>query len=260
MKHMTLIAAALLAAGAPVVRANTVSVNATDSAQVGTGGPKAAGFYNATDYMDVEGAANGNFATYGVLDFANVSPLYPVTGVSPDLTLTIPDSPFTYTAPGTVDFYLVTDNGVGTGTNLFPGGPLFYDTTQTANPVGLGGQLGTAYLLGQGIYTSTPNTPSSTLTYDLTLPGGAATDYLLGQLNDPDGAVRLAVTADASTPNVTASYGGASSGAGLFGQNDPGGPTLTLNVAVPEANTPALLLVGLLALAAVGVARRRKSA
>ena len=217
-----------------------------DTAQVGSKGPG-----GSQDYMDVEGNGNGSFASFGVIDFngdgipevsdANFNPEI-VNLLDPNIVLGLTDASFSQTRPGTLDFFLSDSNAPLSG--------LKYQATDTTQTAGVGSQLGNLYLLGSSPYTSTAATiPGALDAYNLTLPTGAAQAYFLQQLNN-GGNIRFVVT-DPHADREVGSFQGATNGAP---------PTLTFTAAVPEANTPALLLVGLLGLAAVGVARRRKSA
>lgn len=244
----TLVAAASMTAA----QAQTQTANATGSLQVNVNGPG-----TSSKYLNVEGngtgvnANNVPYATFGVLDFTNLTAPKSATSVS-NVSLSITDSPFSATAPGTIDVYLVSNTTANTG--------LKYDTT---TPNGIGTQLGTAYSLGTFQYTgqSTKTTPApnppTLYTFNFT-PSGAAQSLFLNELNA--GTVRLALGADASTPTVVGSFAGAGGGGG-----GTAFPTLTFTAnagaPVPEASTTAsfgLLLI--LGLGGVAIARRRKQA
>ena len=217
-----------------------------DTAQVSSKGPG-----GSQDYMDVEGSGNGSFASFGVIDFngdgipevsdANFNPEI-VNLLDPNIVLGLTDASFPQTRAGTLDFFLSDSNAPLSG--------LKYQTSDTSQTAGVGSQLGDLYFLGSSPYTSTAATiPGALDNYSLTLPSGAAQNYFLQQLNN-GGNIRFVVT-DPNADREVGSFQGAT-------KDSP--PALTFTAAVPEANTPALLLVGLLGLAAVGVARRRKSA
>lgn len=241
----TLAAASLVAA-----QAQTQTVNATGSLQVNVNGPG-----TSSKYLDVEGNASGAnansvpYETFGVLDFANLTA--PKSGASiSNVSLSITDSPFSATAPGTIDIYLASNTTANTG--------LKYDTT---TPNGIGSQLGTLYSLGAFQYTgqSTKTTPApnpaTVYNYSLALSSAAQFQFL-NELNA--GTVRLALGADSSTPTMVGSFAGAAGGGGTAF------PTLSFTTAppaVPEASTTAsfgLLLA--LGLGGVIAARRRKQA
>lgn len=259
-KLQTLAFAALLAATAAAgALAQTGTLTAAppnfpgdtsgDTAAVGTKGPG-----SSQTYMDVEGSGPSNgakYETFGVIDFTGVSGQPTVTdtsgnseivgAIAPNITLDLFDSPYSATNPGVLDFYLTDNNAALSGL-----------TYQTSSPNGIGSQLNDLFFLGAGAYTSTSGSlTGADYTYDLTLPNQAAQNYMLQQLND-GGNIRLLVAADNSAGSPNSNIVGSFYGAGSA---DP--PELTLTVAVPEANTPALLGLGLLGLGALGVARRR---
>ena len=243
--------AALAAASMAGAMAQTQTANATGSLQVNANGPG-----TSSKYLDVEGQGTGSnasgvpYETFGVLDFANLTAPNSAASVS-NVVLSLTDSPFSATAPGTVDVYLVSNTTANTG--------LKYDTTTTN---GIGTQLGTVYSLGAFQYTgqSTKTTPApnppTVYNYNLTL-SSAAQGLFLNELNA--GTVRLALGADPSTSTVVASYAGAAGGG-----SGTAFPTLkftTAPAAVPEASTTVSLgLLLVLGLGGVAVARRRTGA
>ena len=224
------------------------------TAQVGTTGPGS----NQT-YMDVEGTGNGTHATFGVIDFTgNIVPdadgnPTTIAGVGPTLTLGLGDQPFSFTAPGALDFYL--------SDSTAPLSSLKYDTTAAgALNGGIGNQLNNLYFLGAANYLSTPaslpSLPNLPLTYSFNLLSSEQA-LLANQLSD-GGNIRVLVAADTRTPGVVGSFAGAGGGsAGNY-------PALTLSVipaAVPEASTTisfGLLLA--LGLGGFAVSRRRRTA
>ena len=77
------------------------SFQATGNATVNPTGPRTG--FNGTDFFNIESTANGNFASYGVLDIPLSSSLFPgaVTGInSITLKLTQNNSSFTAARPG----------------------------------------------------------------------------------------------------------------------------------------------------------------
>jgi len=260
------LAAALtaLAASAAFAQSNTQSVTLTaapanfpgdafgDTAQVGMNGPG-----SSMKYLDVEGAGNGTFATFGVVDFfgngvfdtngnAEV-----VSGVAPSITLDFTDQTFSQTRPGSLNFYLA-DSTTALSS-------LKYDPTDTSATAGVGSQLGNLYSLGRGVYTSTSRTPvGGDLPFTLNL-NSAAQSLFLQRLN-AGGDLRFVVTADPGTSTSTevASFAGAGGGGG------GNYPSLTFGVAVPAAvpeasTTVSLGLLLALGLGGLAVVRRRKA-
>jgi len=211
-----------------------------------------------TKYLNVEGASNGSFATFGVVDFtgnfvsdANGNPTT-LASVGPNITVGLGDQPFEYTTPGALDFYL-SDSTASLSS-------LKYDTSAAgALNGGLGNQLNNLYFLGASNYLSTPASPGplpdQRLMFSFNLLP-AEQSLLAGELSS-GGNIRLVVAADTRTPGVVGSFAG--SGGGSAGNY----PSLTLTAipaAVPEASTTVslglLLALGLGGLAVVG---RRKA-
>ena len=223
----TLSIAAMLAAGA-TTGAMAQTFTATNSLQVNANGPG-----TSSKYMDVEGQGTGAnasgvpYETFGVLDFANLTA--PKAGsVFSSVTLSITDSPFSATAPGLVDVYLVSNTAANTG--------LKYDTT-TSNGIG-STQLGNVISLGSFAYTgqstkitSAPN-PATVYTNSFAL-NTSAQSLLASELNA--GTVRFAFGADSSTPTVVGSFAGA--GGGGTGTAFPTFSLTPAAPAVPEAST-----------------------
>ncbi len=255
----TLVAAASMAGA----QAQTQTIAANSTYQVGnsgikTGTSKTTGItFISNTYMDVEGTATGpstnpsQYEAFGVLDFA-ATPVANVSGIN-SLTLSLQDAPLSFTAPGTLNFYLASSTTQYTPSTA---GNLIYNPTDTTTG-GIGTQLGTLYSLGSGIYNST-GTAGGNQTYNFTLNLATPTAQaqFLRELNGGD--IRLAVTG--ATPTVVGTfYGSNASMAGTPGA----APTLSFsaNAPVPEASTTAsfgLLLV--LGLGGIVVARRRKQA
>ena len=250
----------LLAAAPSAVRADTYTITAAppafqgevgevfgDSAQVGATGPG-----SSQNFMDVEGSGNGTrFESFGVIDFngngipqasdANFNPEI-VNVLNPNISLGLTDGSFSATKPGTLDFFLSDSSAPLSG--------LKYQASDTSATAGVGSQLGDLYFLGSYAYTSTSTTiPGALDSVSLTLPGGAAQSYFLQQLNN-GGNIRFAVTAPGAASTVGSFQGAANSSP----------PVLTFTASVPEANTTALLTVGLLGLVGLGAVRRRRSA
>ncbi len=260
------LAAALttLAASAAFAQTNTQSVTFTaapantpgdaygDTAQVGTNGPG-----SSMKYLDIEGAGNGTFATFGVVDFfgntiadANGNTEV-VTSVVPSITLDFTDQSFSQTRPGNLNFYLA--DGTAALSSLK------YDPTDTSATAGVGSQLGNLYSLGRGTYLSTSRTPAGgDLPYTLNL-NSAAQSVFLQRINANGGDLRFVITADPSTPNEVGSFDGTADGG-----KDGGYPSVSFTVtsaaAVPEASTTVSLgFLLALGLGGLAVARRRKA-
>ena len=220
------------------------------TAQVGTSGlgnPK---------YLDVEGAGNGSFASFGVIDFISNTigdsngNTEIVSSVAPAITLDLTDQSFSHTAPGNLNFYLA-DGTAALST-------LNYDPTDTSATAGVSSQLGNLYSLGRGVYTSTSKTfPGSDLPFTLNL-SSAAQSVFVQRLNTNGGDLRFVITADPSTPNEVGSFDSS-----IDGGNTGGYPSLTFSATgaapVPEASTTVSFGL-LLVLGGLVAARRRRIA
>ena len=128
-----------------------------DTAQVGSKGPG-----SSQSYLDVESGGNGQYATFGVVDFTNNFVGFPaqtVTGIAPAITLDMTDEAYKYTVPGKFNFYLA-DSSVSLAS-------LKYDPTDTTASAGIGSQLGSLIFLGQGNYTSTAKLLQAAMTSSL---------------------------------------------------------------------------------------------
>jgi autotransporter-associated beta strand protein len=187
--------------------ADILSATATTSATVQAAGPRTGA--NGTNYLNVEAASNGSFASYGVIDFsvADFNLTFPVTAISSlSLSLTESNSSFT-TANSALKFYLTDD----TTTSIANDGssPLVFDTSNT--PEGLGSQLTTTYLLGSGNFSSNSGSAGTGTvdSYSLSLSGNAET-YFLSQLNTSGTTLRLIITTTDAT-GASTWFGGTTS-------------------------------------------------
>jgi autotransporter-associated beta strand protein len=207
--------------------ADTVSATASLSSTVQVAGPRTGS--SGTNFFNVEGSNNGNFASFGVLDFSadafNLA--FPATAVS-NLTLSLTESNSGFTkASGGLNFYLVTD----TTTSIANDGssPLIFDSANA--PEGLGAQLGTTpFLLGAGTFSGASTGTVDTYSFSLNTE---AQTYLLSQLNAEGSTVRLVITPTDAT--------GASTWAGSTNSSAASRPLLSLDVTLDQ---PSLTWVG----------------
>lgn len=229
-----------------------------ETAQVGVNGPG-----SSDTYMDVEGRGTGSnssgvpFKTFGVVDFTNTNYAFagmPITSVDPTITLKFGDSPFGPTAPGTLNFYLSTNNAPLSG--------LRYDSTDITTG-GIGTQLGTLISLGTGAYTSTASGGPGSYTFTLMLTP-TAQNYLVQQFNNPADAMNSTdpgpstirfVVADVNNDKEVASL----TGAGNAGNEPQFGVTVS-PAPTPEPSPFVALTLGAAGLGSLIIARRRKTA
>lgn len=214
---------------------SALAVDAFDVATVKQTGPRTGA--SGKKYLDVEGDANGQYASFGVIDFSMSGHGAQASSLS-NLQLSLFDSPAGFSHAGSFDIFVTTD----TVTDIQPGtSPLKYMTSDA--PGGLGNQLQTTYLLGVGTYN--PGNAGDKLTFNLSA-AGAAQAYMLAEYNSGAN-IRLVLTSLTSDGSLT--FGG--TGAGTTGA-----PQLTFNAnVVPEPASMAVLGLGAIGL----VARKRRS-
>lgn len=237
MKRTTIWTSALLAL-AFVGSAQAVTLpplEASDNATVQPGGPRSGSSGKA--FFNMEGSANGNFSSFGVAEFDLSSLVTPGTVVSVDsATLTMTQSNAAFTESGPISIYVTQQNGVG----IQPGDAVNY-ILPNDGAAAVDADLLPLSLVGSGNFVELAT--GQVDTYSLTFSGATLT-YLLNQINS-DGKLRLVLTPDAAS--TAATYAGSTN-------SSWGGPTLNLDVSVPEPGSILLALVG--GVAALGLVRR----
>jgi hypothetical protein len=200
---------------------------AVNNATVQPGGPRTG--VNGKQFFNMESAANGSFASFGVVDFQSS----PISVQVTSLILNLTQANAAFTNNGALIFYLSTD----TTTGIEPGtSPLAYNTASL--PTGLGTQLSPLFSLGTANFTEVIDGTRDAFSFSLS-PTEAT--YLRGQLL-AGGRIRLVIAPDDLT--VAATYAG-------FSSTEFSGPVLTL--VTPEPGT-----LGLACLAFLVLSGRRK--
>jgi hypothetical protein len=210
-----------------------IILTAANNATVQPGGPRPG--VNGKQFFNMEGSTNGNFASFGVVDFQSAPTSVPVTSLTLDLT----QANAAFTNNGALIFYLSTD----TATNIEPAtSPLTYSAADT--PTGLGTQLSLLFLLGAGSFTQGSNGTVDAFTFS---PSATAINYLESQLA-AGGRIRLIIAPGDAT--VAATYAG-------FSNTGFSGPQLDLVTPTPEPGTLGSASLVLLTFAA-GLTRTRR--
>ena len=197
----------------PVLRADIYSTKAYDNGTIWTVGPRAGN--NGKNFFDIEGSNNGNFAAFGVADFASThfrnadhQPIGQISQInSISLSLTQDDAAFTN--DGKINIYLTRQ----VITSIDPD-PTDIETTfdmNDANGEGLNGQFAPLVLIGTGTFTQASNGQVDTFALSLDADTQA---YLISVINGL-GNFRIIVTP--ADPNVAATYAGFSDQNGFIG-------------------------------------------
>ncbi|MBB5353161.1 hypothetical protein HNR46_003415 [Haloferula luteola] len=216
------------------LQAATVAVEAFDNATVQPGGPRSGSSGDA--FFNVEGSANGSFASYGVADFAP-GPLGTVTDIT-SMTLSLSQSNAGFTTDGGLNLYLDTSVSLS---SIEPGSsPLAYDGSDPGTATDVSD--GDLTLISLGTVTFTETASGDVDVFNLTLSPTAEAE-ILARLNASE-TIRVVIGTGDST--VAATYAG-------FSNSSFAGPTLTIEY-VPEPSSGLLVMGGL---SGLGLLRRR---
>lgn len=193
MKHLSQYGAVLTAAVFLCLSAGEAPAQtalAQNNATVQPGGPRTGP--NGLAFFNVEGAANGANASYGVLEFNSPDLGYGQVSAVTSLTVALLEDEASFTAKGPLEFYVTTD----TTTSILNDGtsPLIFDA---ADPQGLNGQLQTLYTLGNGKFHPIRTGHVDTYRFSVT-PGSALEAYLINQINTGD-IIRVVIAPRATT-------------------------------------------------------------
>lgn len=222
----------------PVAAQVNVAARATANATVQPGGPRTGA--SGTNFFNIEGINNGTFSSYGVIDFSGAS--FGISGVVTDvssLVLRLQDAPATFSANGSVNFYLATNNTTSISNN--GSSPLTFNTSlsEGINPTSAG-QLGILYALGSGTYNNS-NITGTNINYSLNLTNPTGKSLFINNLNAKS-TIRLVVTPGNNA--TAATYLGTTSNQG----DSPRlsfTATLQGSASTPEPGAVSLMILGM---------------
>ena len=206
--------AVLLAATCTLANADPLAAEATDNATVQVAGPRTGA--NGKNFFNIEGSANGAFASYGVADFSFGILPYPVIAIN-SMQLQLTQSNAAFSATGPVVISLDQSSPLA---NIQPGtSPLANDGVDpgTATDVTQGDL--SLLALGGGPFVYTPIANGSVDSYTFTLDAPSTTE-LINRLNS-GATIRLAIGSGASS--LAATWAG-------FSNATYSGPMLNLDV------------------------------
>jgi hypothetical protein len=214
----------------------SIVIPATNNATIQPAGPRPG--VNGKQFFNMEGSANGAFASFGVVDFQSSPISIPINSISLTFNLTQANAAFTH--DGSLLFYISID----TTTDIDPGvSPLVYDPSDT--PTGLGNQIRPLAFLGGGRFTQAASGTVDTFSLGSTIVVAA---YVAAQLSK-GAPIRLVIAPGDDT--VAATYAG-------FSNTEFAGPELVLpGTAIPEPGTlgSVAMVLGVLT---VGLAKMRR--
>ncbi len=214
-RRLSMTAILLAALAVPAAEATPISAEASDNATVQPAGPRSGS--SGKNFFNVEGSANGSFASYGVADFAFGAQPYTVIGINA-ASLDLTQNNAAFSAAGNVVLSLDQKASLS---DIQPGGssPLAFDGADpgTATDVGQGDL--DLLTLGAGPFAYAVVANGHVDSYALTISPAVEAE-LISRLN-ATGTIRIVLgTADAG---VAATWAG-------FSNSTYAGPTLNLDV------------------------------
>ena len=229
----------LLALAAMCQAFTSNTFEAFDNATVQPTGPRTGSSGRA--FFNIEGSANGNFASFGVTDFDGSmidfggNTVDTITGI----TITLTQSNAGFTNDGPLRFFVTSNLR-----SIADGATIIYDNPNGGEN-GIGSQLDPIELLGTGTFTEVSTGNIDTYSFNSLSAGASA---MLTAMYLGDSTVRIVIAPD--DPATAATYAGYSNTNPLLI-----GPQITLEgEAVPE---PASMVA--LGLGALAMMRRRRS-
>jgi hypothetical protein len=186
------------------VKNQFITAPASDNATVQPDGPRAGP--NGKAFFNIEGRPNDTFASFGVLEF-NTATFHtgPVDTVA-SLTVNLTPSNASFTSRGLLRFFVTMDNTTSIQPDMPPA--LKFDPTDVN---GLDGQLQPRFDLGTGQFVPVRNGVVDSFSFAIT-HGSPVETYLIGQLNNPLGKIRVIVAPELDPVDgelVAATYAGA---------------------------------------------------
>jgi hypothetical protein len=209
------LAAALTLASTTVAQATPLSSEAVDNATVQPAGPRSGTSGKA--FFNVEGSANGTFASYGVADFQFGSLPNPVIGIN-SASLVLVQSNAAFSATGDVVLSLDKKSPLS---DIQPGGtsPLAFDGVDPGTGADVGAGDLDLLAIGGGPFTYTVGVSGNVDSYALSLDAATETE-IINRLNAV-GTIRIVV--GTGSAGVAATWAGATN-------STYAGPTLALDV------------------------------
>lgn len=228
MKTTFAVLASLIAI-APAL-ANTYQAECAINLTVQPAGPRTGN--NGLRFMNVQGAGSGGFASFGVAEFPSASfAIDPNLGAVTDITgmtLLLQSNNAAFTFPGSVQTWITRDITTEVAQSNFG---IFFDSF--FSPHGVGSQFDPKVQVGDPLAFPFTGSGNSGVTFEVPLTASldaTTKQFLIDQLNDPSGKLRILVT-PLDTNTMAATFTGFSATTQIGNPPvDPFGPTIRLEV------------------------------